>query len=236
MTLGMKENAMADKQRPMMASLPAVATMLLGIALLVLAALRWRDNGWGSLVWLSVMVAMFAIRTPHSVRNRANVVVDARRDRTEIALLAGMFLAMMVLPLLHLATGLFGFADYRLPEWASRIGALVQLPFLWLFWRSHADLGRNWSPGLEVREDHALVTNGVYARIRHPMYAAIWISALAQPLLVHNWIAGFLVVPAFAAMWFIRVPNEEAMMRMRFGGAYDDYCRRAGRLFPRRAA
>jgi protein-S-isoprenylcysteine O-methyltransferase Ste14 len=34
-------------------------------------------------------------------------------------------------------------------------------------------------------------------------------------------------------MWFIRVPQEEAMMRETFGKAYDDYCRRAGRLFPR---
>ncbi|WP_298670721.1 protein-S-isoprenylcysteine O-methyltransferase [uncultured Sphingomonas sp.] len=225
---------MADKQRSMMTSLPAVATMLLGIALLVLAALRWRENGWGSLVWLLVMVAMFVIRTPHSLRNRANVVVDARKDGMEIALLAGMFLAMMVLPLLYLALGLFRFADYDMPEWATWIGALAQIPYLWLFWRSHADLGRNWSPGLEVREDHALVTNGVYGCIRNSMYAAIWISALAQPLLIHNWIAGFLVVPAFAAMWFIRVPNEEAMMRARFGAAWDAYCARAGRLFPKR--
>lgn len=222
------------QDRSMMTSLPAVATMLLGIVLLVLAVLRWRDNGWGALVWLAVFVAMCAIRTPHSLRNRANVVVEARKDRVEIALLVGMFLAMMVLPLLHLATGLFAFADYALPEWATWIGALAQIPFVWLFWRSHADLGRNWSPGLEVREDHGLVTSGIYDRIRHPMYAAIWISALAQPLLIHNWIAGFLVVPAFAAIWFIRVPNEEAMMRARFGDAWDAYCARAGRLLPRR--
>jgi len=218
----------------MTTNLPAVATMLAGLVLLLLAGSRWRDNGWGALVWLLVMAAMFAIRTPHAWRNRVNAVVEARKDRTEITLLTAMFLTMMVLPLVHLATGLFAFADYRFPEWATWIGALVQIPFLWLFWRSHADLGRNWSPGLEVHEDHALVTKGVYARVRHPMYTAIWISALVQPLLVHNWIAGFLVVPAFAAMWFIRVPNEEAMMRARFGVAYDDYCRRAGRLLPRR--
>lgn len=224
---------MADKQRSMMTSLPAIATMLLGVALLILAALNWRDNGWGSLVWLLALIATFAIRMPHSLRNRANVVVQARKDRTEIALLAAMFLTMMVLPLIHLATGLLDFADYDMPEWAAWIGAIGQLPYLWLFWRSHADLGRNWSPGLEVREDHALVTNGIYAGIRHPMYAAIWISALAQPLLIHNWIAGVLVIPAFAAMWFIRVPNEETMMRARFGTAYDTYCRKAGRLFPK---
>ncbi len=140
----------------------------------------------------------------------------------------------MVLPLLHLATGVFVFEDYRLPGWASAVGALVQLPFLWLFWRSHADLGCNWSAGLEVRQGHRLVTIAVYARIRHPMYAALWISVPAQPLLVHNWIAGALVVPAWVTFWFLRVPNEEAMMRQAFGAAYDEYCRKAGRLFLKR--
>ena len=58
-----------------------------------------------------------------------------------------MFLAMMLLPLTYLVTPLFRFADYILPDWATAIGAAVQVPFLWLFWRSHVDLGRNWSPG-----------------------------------------------------------------------------------------
>lgn len=223
----------APARASLMSSLPAIVMPIAGVVLLVLAALRAQENGWGAVVWLIAMLAMFVIRIPHSLRNRANVIVDARKDATEMTLLAAMFLTMMVLPLLHLATGLFAFANYMLPSWATWMGAMAQVPFLWLFWRSHADLGRNWSPGLEVRENHGLVTNGVYARTRNPMYAAIWISALAQPLLIHNWIAGFLVIPAFAAMWFIRVPNEEAMMRARFGAAWDDYCRHTGRLFPR---
>ncbi len=204
------------------------------IAAIVGACLRWQENGWHGFVWLAAALAMTAIRLPHSLRNRANVVVDARKGADEKLLLAGMFLTMMILPLLQLATGAFDFAGYSLPVWASIVGAVLQIPFLLLFWRSHADLGRNWSPGLEVRQDHSLVTNGIYRHIRHPMYAAIWIAALAQPLLIHNWIAGVPVIPAFAAIWLLRVPNEEAMMRARFGAAYDAYAARTGRLLPRR--
>ncbi|MFT4279142.1 MAG: protein-S-isoprenylcysteine O-methyltransferase [Rhodopseudomonas sp.] len=218
----------------MIKTLPAIVAALAGVVLIGLALWRWHDHGWGSLIWLIALIAMFVVRTPHSLRNRANVVTQARKDATEITLLAGMFLTTMVLPLLYLATDMFDFADYAAPDWTVWIGTLAQIPFLWLFWRSHADLGRNWSPGLEVREAHELVTDGVYDRIRHPMYAAIWISALAQPLLIHNWIGGFLVVPAFAAMWFIRVPHEEAMMRARFGEAWNAYCARSGRLWPKR--
>jgi hypothetical protein len=46
----------------MMTSLPAVATVLPGIALLVFAVLRWRENGWGALVWLAVFAAMMRPR------------------------------------------------------------------------------------------------------------------------------------------------------------------------------
>lgn len=224
---------MTTQSRPMMTSLPAIVTMLIALVLFVLVGLRWQQIGWGEWVWLAAFIATGVIRTPHARRNRANVVVDARKDVTEMLLLLGMFVAGMILPLFHLATGLLAFADYALPDWATTIGVLLQLPYIWLFWRSHADLGRNWSPGLEVRQEHGLVTNGVYAGICHPMYAAIWISAVAQPLLIHNWIAGALVVPAFAAMWFLRVPREEAMMRVQFGEAYDQYCRKAGRLLPK---
>ena len=145
-----------------------------------------------------------------------------------------MFLAMMILPLLHVAVpDLLAFANYRLPVWATALGAFLELSFLWLFWRSHKDLDLNWSPGLEVRDGHNLVTGGIYSRIRHPMYAAIWLGCFAQALLIHNWIAGALVVAVFAAMYFIRVPREEAMMRARFAEAYTQYCAGTGRLWPK---
>lgn len=208
---------------------------VLGPALLLgaLAILRWREIGWGSLVWLAAFISIFAIRTPYALRNRADVIVDSRNDRTEQALLAAVAMTGVVLPLVHLATPLFAFADYGLPNWATLVGAVLQIPVLRLFWRSHADLGRNWSPGLEVRESHALITYGVYARIRHPMYAALWLWALSQPLLLHNWIAGVLSIPAFVAMYMVRTPREEAMMRDHFGEAWIAYAARTGRLLPK---
>jgi protein-S-isoprenylcysteine O-methyltransferase Ste14 len=77
---------------------------------------------------------------------------------------------------------------------------------LWLFRRSHADPGQNWSVGLEIREGHQLVTKGVYRHIRHPMYASIWLWAFAQEMLLQNWLAGWSVVPVFAAMYFTAHP------------------------------
>ena len=194
---------------------------------------RWEAHHWGALVWLAGSVAMGLTRLPFARRTRENVIVEDRKTLSERLLLTGMFLTMAFLPMLQLATGLLDFANYELPIWATAVGAALQVPFLWLFWRSHADLGRNWSPTLEIREQHSLVTRGVYARLRHPMYAAIWIAAVAQPLLIHNWIAGLLILPAFTAMYLLRIPQEEAMMRAQFGDDYDRYAARTGRVWPR---
>ena len=210
-----------------------VVFAVVGLGLVGAVIWRWPVNGWGSLVWLASMVLLTVIRLPYAKRAKANAIDDKRSASIERLLLALVTIGGMFLPLVHLATGLLGFANYSLPDWAVIVGAAILVPAYWLFWLSHADLGRNWSVTTELRVDHDLVTSGVYKRIRHPMYAAIWLIFLVQPLLVHNWIAGFSGPLAFAVTYFIRVPYEEAMMRDRFGEAYDAYCARSGRLCPR---
>src|SRR5262249_23932800 len=107
---------------------------------------------------------------------------------------------------------------------------------LLLFWRSHADLGANWSASLEMREEHRLITQGVYGMMRHPMYAAMWLQAIGQALIVENWVAGALVVPAIALLYFVRVPMEERMMSVEFGDEWRAYAARTGRVIPRLGA
>jgi protein-S-isoprenylcysteine O-methyltransferase Ste14 len=52
-------------------------------------------------------------------------------------------------------------------------------------------------------------------------------------MLLQNWLAGWSVVPAFAALYFLRTPREERVMGETFGEQYRDYMRRTGQLFPR---
>ncbi|MEM0950432.1 MAG: protein-S-isoprenylcysteine O-methyltransferase [Pseudomonadota bacterium] len=200
----------------------------------IAVALVWRVdlNGWGSLAWFVLTSIMVVIRTPHAKENAANILTDTRKDTVEKLTLAGMTLSMMILPILALLTGVFRFADYTLPDWLTALGVLAYLGALYLFWRSHADLGRNWSVTLEVREGHTLVSSGVYSRIRHPMYTAIWLFVLIQPLLLHNWIAGPPAILFFAALYLLRIPREEAMMREQFGAAYEEYMKRTKRIIP----
>jgi protein-S-isoprenylcysteine O-methyltransferase Ste14 len=74
---------------------------------------------------------------------------------------------------------------------------------------------------------------GVYRRIRHPMYAAIFLFAIGQGLLLQNWLAGWGGFFAFAALYLFRVGREEKMMCEFFGEPYREYMERSGRLLPR---
>ena len=166
-------------------------------------------------------------------RTRCETKVVSRIDTTEKLLLGLMVPAVLLLPLSYLFTRLLSFADYNLPASIRWIGSAIMITSLWLFWRSHVDLGQNWSVSLEVRENHELVCSGVYRWIRHPMYASIWLWAAAQGLMLNNWLAGWAVAPVFAAMYFIRIPREERLMMETFGDAYLRYSARTGRVFPR---
>jgi protein-S-isoprenylcysteine O-methyltransferase Ste14 len=186
-----------------------------------------------NLVFLIGFVVFFWIRHVFLKRTKGEKKAVSRFNGLEKVLLFLMFPPTLVLPLLYLFTPLLAFADYRLPAFVPCIGAVVMVTSLWLFWRSHTDLGQNWSVSLEVREGHQLVTQGVYRLIRHPMYASIWLWAIAQGMLLENWFAGWSMVPVFAAMYFLRTPREEKLMCEFFGEEYRQYMQRTGRLLPR---
>ncbi|MBI5364180.1 MAG: isoprenylcysteine carboxylmethyltransferase family protein, partial [Planctomycetes bacterium] len=112
------------------------------------------------------------------------------------------------------------------------IGTLMLTASLWLFHRSHKDLGRNWSVTLELREGHALVTHGVYSTIRHPMYTALIGYGIGQAVVLPNWIAGPSYLVAMVLVFAKRLGPEEALMREQFGAEYDAYRERTKRLVP----
>jgi len=186
-----------------------------------------------NMIFLVGFIVFVAVRAVYARPAQAEEKTVSRFDGRERLLLAIMFPPTMLLPLLYLFSPFLAFADYPLPVPLPWFGAATMAVALWLFWRSHADLGRNWSVSVEIREGHELITHGVYRHIRHPMYAAIWLWAIAQGLLLENWLAGWSVVPAFAVMYFLRVAREEELMCESFGDAYRDYMRHTGRIFPR---
>ena len=191
-----------------------------------------RIQPW-NLVFLIGFIVYVSIRGVFKQRTKNNEKAVRRVDAVEKTLMAIVIPGGLLLPAIYLFTPWLAFADYRLLAFAPWFGAVFMVPALWLFYRSHADLGLNWSVTLEMRQGHQLVKHGVYRSIRHPMYASIWLWCFAQGLLLENWLAGWYALVAFGLMYFVRTPREEQMMCEAFGREYRDYMEQTGRLFPR---
>jgi protein-S-isoprenylcysteine O-methyltransferase Ste14 len=160
------------------------------------------------------------------------IPIASSRAEADKPLLIPLGVAVFGLPILYFATDCLRTFDVALPMPIRLLGLLIMVCALWLFQRSHADLGRNWSVTLEIHSTHELITNGVYAHVRHPMYAAIFLFSLAQGMILNNMLVGWAALTIFSVVYLIRVPREEAMMRAHFGHLYEAYVQRTGRLLP----
>ena len=186
-----------------------------------------------NIVFLVGFIVYVTIRGVFERRARIKEKMVRRLDAVEKTLLFFVGIGSLLLPVLYLFTPLLAFADYRLPLFAPWLGTALMIAALWLFYRSHADLGKNWSVTLELHKGHQLIRRGIYRSIRHPMYMSILLWGLSQGLLLRNWLAGWSALATFSVLYAVRTPREERMMIEFFGEEYLNYMRQTGRIFPR---
>jgi protein-S-isoprenylcysteine O-methyltransferase Ste14 len=117
------------------------------------------------------------------------------------------------------------------PDGLRWAGCALGITSVGLFAWAHAVLGRFWSPHLQLRPGHQLITGGPYARIRHPIYTAIvgWLMSLG--LVAANW-TPFAFATLAALHFLLKIQGEEKMMLEQFGDEYREYMKRTGRLLP----
>lgn len=185
------------------------------------------------LIYLAGAVAYVGIRMVFQRRTAAVAKPISRSSAQDRALIAFVITGQLVLPFALVATPWLNWANYSLPQQAQWLGAPLLAYALWVFWRSHADLGESWSVTLELNQNHRLITEGVYRVVRHPMYASFFLMALGQGLLLNNWLAGWAALAAVSLMYVVRVPREERMMLEAFGEEYRSYALRTGGVIPR---
>ncbi|MEH6720691.1 MAG: protein-S-isoprenylcysteine O-methyltransferase [Aurantimonas endophytica] len=186
----------------------------------------------GSILWVLMVVGWYVIRYPFERRAKRRRVERTRRGAAETLRMAISFTGLGLLPGVSVATGWPEFARTEPSWWQIGLGAAAMVLALVLFRKTHKALGRMWSVSLDIREKHELVTSGIYRRLRHPMYTAFWTMALAQALLVPNWIAGLAGLVGFGTLFFFRIGPEERMMEETFGEAYRDYRQKTARIIP----
>lgn len=184
------------------------------------------------IIWLLFIVAWGVIRYRPNVKSRKtakSVVSRTLKERFSMIISA---LGLGYIPLVWIFTDFLDGYDYTQNTMLLVMGAGLLLVSLRLFRLTHKALGKMWSHSLDLREDHKLVTSGIYEKVRHPMYTAFWVWAIGAAFLLPNWVAGFSGLIGFGTLFFLRVGQEEDMMKAEFGDEYEAYMKRTKKVFP----
>ncbi|HEY0334274.1 MAG TPA: isoprenylcysteine carboxylmethyltransferase family protein [Stenotrophomonas sp.] len=115
--------------------------------------------------------------------------------------------------------------------WISATGVALTWAGVALALWSRRILGSNWSSVVQVKQDHELIQQGPYRRIRHPIYTGLLLAFAGTALMIGEWRGVLALVIVFASFWR-KLRLEERWLGEQFGKQYADYRRRTKALIP----
>ena len=81
-------------------------------------------------------------------------------------------------------------------------------------------------------KENRLITDGVYAYTRNPVYSGAWLVCVGAVFIVNNLLLFIVPVICWAYMTFFLISTEEKWLKGLYGQEYIDYCKRVNRCIP----
>ena len=197
------------------------------VPLVVLIAVVWA-------YW--IIVGAMVIRLRRKNRKLVGLVPEQRVERYMWLVWVPLVAAWMFLPYAAAtrATGTFAlppFAQdetYAIVRWIAAATALICLLASIDCWRR---MGDDWRMDIGARKTD-LVTDGLFRRIRHPIYAFSMLLMVCSALIAPT-LPMIAIALAHLALMNVKARNEERHLAAMHGDSYQQYVARTGRFFPR---
>ena len=190
------------------------------------------------LLFRFLFIAIYAVFFGVRMRYRVESARRTPEERVQVKSKAFKMLIIAILGyitsfvLYMLAISWISWSQIVMPSWLRWLGVIGAMFSILLVAWIHRTLGRQYSAELAIQKDHALVTSGPYARIRHPMYTALNMFSFSLALTTSNILVLFFAVLVIVPFpWIARM--EEKMLLETFGEDYREYMSKTGRFFPR---
>lgn len=176
----------------------------------------------------SALGLYFLKHDPALVKRRMAVGPTAEREPAQkiiMTILSISFLLMMVVP------GL----DHRwhwssVPVWLvllANAGIILSFVIFFVVMKQNSYAAAT----IKVEAGQPLVSTGIYAVVRHPMYSGALILMICMPLALGSYWTLLILIPALPVLAW-RILNEENVLKRDLAG-YADYCRKVRyRLIP----
>lgn len=187
--------------------------------------------------WLGVGIMIVRVR--RHARRVVGVVPEQRLERLMGLAWVPVVAAWIALPWLALARPQSIFA---VPAWATTLewpvvlrllASIVAVLSLAATVKCWARMGKDWRMAVTGEPSQPLITDGLFARIRHPIYAFSILLMLCSTVILPT-LPMFVVGCAHIALMLMKARNEERHLLAHHGAAYAQYLGRTGRFVPRR--
>jgi protein-S-isoprenylcysteine O-methyltransferase Ste14 len=176
------------------------------------------------------------------LRKRPPRTREAQRDRSSylgLLLQSVGYFIVWYFPLRH--RGIIADRASSYPAWLEWALALLALAIAIVSvalvnWAARC-LGKQWSLGARLVENHMLIEDGPYRLVRNPIYTGMLGMLIATDLAVTQWTATALIIllaaiAVFVVGTYIRIRIEERLLRGAFGTQFDEYAHRVPALIP----
>ena len=193
--------------------------LLVGLPIFLPAGSLAFQCGWLFMGLLFVPVFILGIvlfiKAPHLLETRLNGKEKEATQKGVVALSGLIFLGGFIVAGLD-----FRFGWSNMPTAVTVIASVIFIISYGLYaevMRENAYLSRT----IEVQENQKVVDTGLYAIVRHPMYAVTVLMFLAIPLILGSWWA-FLIFLPYPSIIAVRILNEEKVLSEQLEG-YEEY-------------
>jgi protein-S-isoprenylcysteine O-methyltransferase Ste14 len=186
--------------------------------------------------WLYVGARIVHVR--RKTRHGVGLVPEQRKERYMWLVWVPLVAAWMILPLLALSrTG----GPLAVPDFAASVAvyaalrwvaALVGVVCLAVLIRCMKQMGRNWRMDVSTEQSTQLITDGLFGRIRHPIYAFSMLLMACSAVVLPT-AAMIAIAVVHVVLMNVKARNEERHLLQSCGDAYARYLAQTGRFFPR---
>jgi protein-S-isoprenylcysteine O-methyltransferase Ste14 len=204
-----------------------IATNIIGIAA-ILACLflpAGTLDYWQAWTFLGVLLACSLVLGIYLLvydrallRRRLQIGPLAEKEASQKIIVALIMLSVMAIPVFCSFDRRFGWSTT--PPWASVLGdALLVLSYvIFIIVFKENTYGAS---NIQVEEGQTVIASGLYAHVRHPMYAGALVMMVSMPPSLGSW-WGFFLVPLAVPVLVWRILDEERFLRKNLPG-YADY-------------
>jgi len=185
--------------------------------------------------WLGV--AAMVVRVRRRNRRPVGIVPEQRRERFMWLIWAPLVSLWVALPVRALNStqallALPSFArDNEAYATARGIAAALAVAALALTVICWLRMGDDWRMDVGARKT-ALITDGLFARVRHPIYALSMLLMVCSLIIVPTWAMG-IIAAVHLTLMNLKARNEETHLAQMHGESYVRYMEQTGRFVPR---